>query len=303
MSDDGTENTTVLRREIGRRFEELRKRSGLTLAQAHKAWKKSLSTLQRLENGVDSVRLLDRDVAALLDVYDAPTEDRELLMGLTETAEQTSSWWHDFNGSTIPKWFRLYVGLEDVATTIRSYESELVPGLLQTRNYALEIIRNPVGVQGDDSDEQDVERRATVRVERQSLLTRYGAPQLTVVLNEAVLRRPVGSPAVMIEQLGHLVKASEMPNIHVHVIPFAAGLHTAALAGSFSILDFPPGRNGNPIEKPHVYMEAVTGALYLWKPHEIAAYNMTWQDLMERSLDEPESGDFIIQVAEEYSRG
>jgi transcriptional regulator with XRE-family HTH domain len=299
LSDGEPESTTVLRREIGRRFVVLRKATGLTLDQASKAWKKSRSTLQRLENGVDTVRFLDRDVAALLDVYGASDEDRKLLMGMTETAEQTTSWWHDFDGSAIPKWFRLYVGLEDAAATIRQYDTELVPGLLQTRDYAEQVIRSPVGVQ----DDEEVRRRATVRVERQSLLTRFGAPDLTVVLNEAVLRRVVGNRVIMADQLRHLVKASEAPNIHVRVLPFSAGLHAGAMGGAFSFLEFLAGRNGEPTEKPNVYLEAVTGAMYLRKPHEIAAYNIVWQDLMEKSLDEQQSRDMIIRTAEEYSRG
>ncbi len=293
------ESTTMLRREIGTRFEQLRKSAGLTLEQAAKAWKKSRSTLQRMESGVESVKFLDRDVSALLDVYSASDEDRSLLMGMTETAGQTTSWWHDFDGSAIPKWFRLYIGLEDGAATIRQYDSELIPGLLQTRDYAQQVI----GSVPSSLNDEETQRRATVRVERQSLLTRFGAPELTVVLNEAVLRRPVGGYDVMADQFRHLVKVSELPNVHVHVLPFSAGLHAGAMSGAFSLLEFLPDRTGRPREKPLVYMEAPTGAMYLRKAHEVASYETMWTDIMSKCLDASGSRHMITNAAEEHSRG
>lgn len=298
MTVEETESTTVLRRDIGRRFVELRKAAGLTLDDAASKWGWSRSTLQRLENGVESVRFRPREVLALLDLYSASEHDRTLLTGMTETAMQSTSWWHDYDGSAIPKWFKLYIGLENGAASIREYDPELIPGILQTRGYAEQVNRTPV----DSLDDEDVQRRVAVRLERQSLLTRFGAPQFTAVLNEAVLRRVVGGPAIMAEQLLHLLKATELPNVTVRVLPFTAGLHAGAFGGAFSFLEFPIDATGRPVEKPTVYLESPTGALYLYRQHEIATYNTVWDDIIERSLDEPASHNLITRTVEEYSR-
>ena len=140
-------------------------------------------------------------------------------------------------------------------------------------------------------------------MERQSLLTRFSAPQLSVIINEAVLHRPVGNRAIMAEQLHQIVKAAELPNVTVQVMEFSAGLHAGMTAGAFSMLEFPQDATGRETEPPVAYLESATGAIYLDKPHETAVYDAIWADMTGRALNESRSKSLIQQVAEEHSRG
>lgn len=293
--------STMLRRQIGRKFEALRKAAGLTMDQAAAQLDRARATLHRIENGAEHVRFRQSDVKEMLKLYGASPEDTELLLAMTAATRENKNWWHDYIGSGLPKWFQLYIGLEASASHIRQYEAELVPGLLQTRAYAEQVFRTPGGaIDAEDTDGR--QRAVQLRVERQALLTRFSPPQLSVIMNEAVLRRPVGSATIMAEQLHQILKATELPNVTVQVLPFSAGLHAGAMAGAFSILEFPEDSNGREMEPPVAYLEAATGAIYLDKPHEISAYNAIWADMGDRALSESRSKSLIQQVAEEYSR-
>lgn len=289
--------STMLRRQIGRKFEQLRKASGHTIDRAADKLERARITIYRIEKGEDTVRFRNADVNQMCQLYQASTEDTELLLALTAETREVKNWWHDYDGSAIPKYFSLYVGLEDSAAKMRQYEVELVPGLFQTRGYARAIFDTPGGA----SDETELTRRIEVRVVRQQVLTRFNPPDLHVVLNEAVLCRPIGGPEVMAEQLRYILKATELSNITVQVIPFAAGLHAALSSGAFHLFDFPPAKRGEPNEPPVLYMEAIGGATYLDKPHLIDSHNEVWSALVGQSLDEGDSRDLIEQHAKEYS--
>ena len=293
--------STMLRRQIGRKIESLRKAAGLTMEQAAERLDRARATLHRIENGAESVRFRQADVRQILSLYDASAQDAELLLAMTAATRENKNWWHDYIGSGLPRWFQLYIGLENSASSIRRYEPELVPGLLQTRAYAEQVFRMPGG-SIDVEDDAERERAIQLRAERQSLLTRFAPPQLSVILNEAVLLRPVGGHRVMVEQLRHLAKASELPNVTIRVLEFSVGLHAGAMAGGFSILDFPNDQHDEEVEPPVAYLEGATGAIYLDKPHESRAYNKIWTDLTERALDQSQSLTLIQQTAEEYSR-
>ncbi|WP_433533596.1 helix-turn-helix domain-containing protein [Micromonospora sp. CA-263727] len=291
----------MLRRQIGRKLEALRKAAGLTMEQAAEDLDRARATLHRIENGAENVRFRAADVKEMLNLYGASAEDAELLLAMTAATRENKNWWHDYIGSGIPRWFQLYIGLEAAAAKIRKYQPELVPGLLQTRAYATQIFQVPGGaIDVENSEEQ--EQAIQLRIERQTLLTRFAAPQLSVILNEAVLRRPVGSATVMIEQLHQILKAAELPNVTVQVLTFSAGLHAGAMSGAFSIMEFPEDSNGKEVEPPVAYLEAATGAIYLDKPHETAAYNTIWADMTGRALNQSQSKSLIHQVAEEHSR-
>jgi transcriptional regulator with XRE-family HTH domain len=291
----------MLRRQIGRKFESLRKAAGLTMEQAAEQLDRARATLHRIENGAEHVRYRQADVQQMLDLYGASAEDSEVLLAMTAATRENKNWWHDYIGSGLPRWFQLYVGLEDAASNIRQYEAELVPGLFQTRAYTEHLLKLPNGAinAGDDEEQQ---RAIQVRIERQALLTRFSAPQLNVIISEAVVRRPVGNAKIMAEQLHQILKAAELPNVTVRVLEFSAGLHAGMTAGSFSILEFPHDSKGREIEPPVAYLEAATGAIYLDKPHETAVYDAIWADMTDRALDESRSTSLIQQVAEEYSR-
>jgi len=293
--------SALLRRYIGRRFTALRNRAGLTQDQAAEALQRGRATIGRIEDGDERVRFRDIDVKAMLDLYQAPPEDRELLLALTaETRNgRKKSWWHDYTDTELPEWFELYVLLEDSALTIRDYEPELIPGLLQTRAYAEHVMRTPAGY----LDEEEIQRRVTVRLERQSLLTRPRAPHLDVILNEAVLHRPVGGAEVMAEQLEHLLEVTQRANVSVRILPWSAGVHGGMAASAFSMLDFPTDpHTGEPLEPPLAYVDTLTGAMYLNKPGEVSAYQLVWDDLGKRALDGTASRKLITTVLEGLTR-
>jgi hypothetical protein len=294
-----TVGSALLRRFIGRRFEALRAQAGLTQEQAAKRLERGRITIARIEAGDQTVRFREIDVRAMLSVFKADERTSELLLALTaETRNgRRKSWWHDYTETALPNWFGLYVTLEDSAETIRQYEAELVPGLLQTKAYAEQVIRVPAGY----IPETEIARRVNVRIERQSLLTRPRAPHLSVILNEAVLRRPAGGPAIMREQLEYLDAVTVRGNVSVRILPFARGVHGAT--SSFALLDFPETEHSRePIEPPLAYAESLTGAMYLSKPDEVAAYRLAWVDLEGRALDEKESRALITAMQEGYAR-
>src|ERR1700733_3183904 len=250
-----TTGSTVPRRQLGRYLRELRNRERLTVKAAAESLEWSEAKIWRIETGQTSLRSFD--VEAMCKIYGAPADLTEALMGLAKETK-ARGWWHAY-GDVIPDGFDVYVGLEEAASELDWYESELVPGLLQTENYARTVIAagNP-GVADDEID-----RRVHVRTARQALLRRTAAaPRLRVVLNEAILPRPVGGPAVMGGQLRHLVAASDLPSVCLRVVMFAAGLHDGVMSGPFEILRFPRNGDGRDSEPPTVFADGFTGDLY-----------------------------------------
>jgi len=292
----GPSSSPLIRRQLGRRLTALRVAAGLTQEQVAEAIERARATIGRMEDGVESVRYRQSDLKAMLKLYNASEEDTQLILGLAAETRNGNrkSWWHDYTESALPSWFRFYVTLETSAERIRLYETELVPGLLQTRAYAEQVTRTPEGY----LDEKDVEERVNIRMSRQSLLTQPRAPQLHVILNEAVLHRKVGDDAVMAEQLEHLLKVSERANVILRVLPFDAGAHGGLAAGGpFHILDFPDDpTTGEPLEPPLAYVETLTGAFYMSKHEEVSAFRLVWDDLERRALGQPGSMEKIADT-------
>jgi transcriptional regulator with XRE-family HTH domain len=288
--------SALLRRHIGRRLTALRLRAGLTQEQVANALQRGRATLGRIEDGDQRVRFRDLDVKAILELYNATPQESEVLLALTaETRNgRRKSWWHDYTETALPEWFGLYVSLEDSANTICQYEAELVPGLLQTRAYAEQIMSVPAGY----IDDNEARRRVDVRMARQSLLIRPRAPHLDVIINQAVLLRPVGGSAAMAEQLARLLEVTQQANVSVRVLPWSAGVHGGMGAcAPFAILDFPTDSLTNePLEPPLAYVDTLTGAMYLNKASEVSAYRMAWRDLQERALDETASRELITST-------
>jgi transcriptional regulator with XRE-family HTH domain len=295
MTEGTTTGSTVPRRQLGRYLRDLRNQAPLTVRAAATRFEWSEAKLWRIESGLTSMRSLD--VETMCRIYGAPPDVTEALMGLAKETK-ARGWWHSY-GDAIPEYFDVYVGLEEAASRLTWYESELVPGLLQTEDYARTVIQadNP-GV-----DDAEIERRVHVRLARQALLTRVtDPPVLQVVLNEAILRRPVGGRKVMMSQLERLAEASELPTVSIKVMPFSAGLHHGIMSGPFVILRFPLNGNGQDTEPPTVYVESFTGALYLDKPREIDRYDTAFTNIWESSLDERASQELISQVARELGK-
>lgn len=286
--------STVPRRQLGRLLRQYRTEAGVTLDGAAEALEYSRQKIWRIESGLGPVRVLD--VKAMCELYGVSTELTEAMTGLAAETK-SKGWWHAY-GDAVPSWFELYVGLESAAAHLRRYDESLLPGLFQTRQYARAVYR----LDRPQASEEERERAVEVRLQRQSLLTRRlpAAPRVVQVLSESVLRRSVGGPGVMHAQLDHVMKLADLPNVSVRVLPLAAGPHPGAVAGSFVILDFPPTKGGRAAPEPSiVYSESLTGALYLDKTDELAAYERAWKGLDALALGEAESSDMIKRITGE----
>ncbi|MGH3941325.1 MAG: helix-turn-helix domain-containing protein [Pseudonocardiaceae bacterium] len=295
ITRSGITGSTVPRRQLGRYLRDLRKGSRLTALRAATQLEWTEAKIWRIETGRTGMRSLDVEV--MCKIYGAPPELTTALMALAKET-RARGWWHAY-GDVIPEGFDLYIGLEEATSHLAVYQSELVPGLLQTEDYARTVIRaNKAGV-----DDAEIERRVSARMARQVLLTRVTAPTvLDVVLNEAVLRRPVGSAKIIQHQLERLKKISELPTVSIRVMPFKVGLHPGALSGPFVILRFPLNGTGPTAEPPTVYIDGLTGALYLDKPHEIDEYAAKFAGMWESALDEKASQRLIGHVAKELQK-
>ncbi|HVB42920.1 MAG TPA: helix-turn-helix transcriptional regulator [Streptosporangiaceae bacterium] len=270
---------TVLRMILGRQLQALREKAGLSYEQAADAILSSAWTIRRMERAEGGLKPLT--VKSLLQAYGV-TDPAEIgtFVSLARQASK-AGWWHSYD-DVLPPWFKIAVGLEESASLIRAYQPQVVPGLLQTADYARAITAAsfPAALGAD------TERRVALRLARQELLTRPGAPRYWVVLDETVLRRPVGGPPVMRAQISRLIGASALPNVTIQVIPFAAGWHPA-LYGMFTLFRFPGS------ELPDiVYCEGLTSASYLDKPAETARY----AEALDRMCAQAASPDQTITI-------
>ncbi|MGW4892468.1 helix-turn-helix domain-containing protein [Kitasatospora sp. NPDC004240] len=277
----------MLRRRLGGELGKLRTARGMAAKDVAAALGWSASKLSRIESG--SVPLQDRDASKLLAHYgvDDPAQVKQFI-NLTRQSRQ-QGWWHAY-GDALPEWFRAYIGLEADATKIETFQCELVPGLLQTEDYARAVIRatNP------EEPAEDIDRRVALRMERQQILDRSQPPRFWAIIGEAVMKRVVGSPSVMRSQLDHIARmADERPNITIQVLPFSAGAH-GAMGSSFSILSFSdiPGRVA--------YSEVTTSSIYTDRPLEIARHEDTFRRLTASSVQPERSVSWLREAAEEY---
>jgi Domain of unknown function (DUF5753)/Helix-turn-helix domain len=294
MAAETTAGPTVPRRQLGRHLRALRNQARLTTKLAAQALEWSEPKLWRIETGQTALRSLD--VEAMCRVYGATAEVTQGLMVLARETKAVG-WWHAHD-DVIPDWLDLYLGLEEAASRLRQHDPELVPGLLQTAAYAREVIMTDQ----PDLDEAEVTRRTQARLARQALLVRVTAPlRAEVLLGEAALRRPVGGPQVMAEQLNRLADAALLPTVTIRVVPLRAGLHRGVLSGPFAILRFPVNGDGQESEPPVVYVPGFTGALYLEKAAEIQRYHEVYTGIVAAALDEPASRAMIRQAALEYA--
>jgi transcriptional regulator with XRE-family HTH domain len=250
---------TVLRIVLGTQLRRLREANGITREAAGDAIRASHAKISRLELG--RVGFKERDIVDLLTLYGVTEHgEREEYLNLARRAN-TRGWWHQ-DSNLLPSWFETYLGLEQAASVIRTYQVQFVPGLLQSEEYARSVIL--VGHQDESAD--DIDRRVRLRMTRQKMLTEPGAPQLWAVIDEAALSRPFGSRRVMRDQIEHLLEMTSLPNVTVQVLPFEFGIHAAA-GGPFTILRFAES------DLPDVvYLEQLNSAIYLDKRPEVEDY-------------------------------
>jgi transcriptional regulator with XRE-family HTH domain len=246
---------TVQRIVLGAQLRRLREAASITTGQAGEAIRASRSKISRLERGQTGVK--KRDLADLLTLYGVTGQaEREALLVLARQGS-APGWWQQYN-DILPKWFERYIGLERDASVIRAYEVQFVPALMQTEDYARAVILT--------SNPDAPDRRVGLRMQRQRLLVGPGAPQLWAVLDETALRRRPGGRHVMRAQLEHLLRLTDLPNVTLQIAPFRSG-PPAAAGGPFTILRFP-----EPDLPDVVYIEHLSGALYLEQPSDITSY-------------------------------
>jgi transcriptional regulator with XRE-family HTH domain len=287
-----TTGSTVPRRQLGRHLRELRGSQQMTVKTAAELLEWSEAKIWRIETGQTSLRSLD--VEAMCRVYNAPADLTEALMGLAKETK-ARGWWHAY-GDVIPEGFDVYIGLEEAASQLATYEPDLVPGLLQTEDYARVVIR----ADKPQEDGEEINRRVRLRIARQARVRRQTAPlDLHVALNESILRRPVGGARIMAAQLDALAQAAELPNMKLRVVPFSAGLHAGLMSGPFVVLRFPVNGDGRDSEPATVFVDGFTGDLYLDKPHEVEQYADAFGEIWNVSLNEAESVNMIRRATEE----
>jgi hypothetical protein len=258
-SSGSSSGPTALRILLGAHLRRLREAQGVSREDAGWEIRASESKISRMELG--RVGFKERDVADLLSLYGVDDQDeRDRLLTLARRAN-SPGWWHRY-GDVLPNWFQSYLGLEASAALIRTYEVQFVPGLLQTEAYARAVVRLGHG----NANPDEIDRRVALRMQRQAILDRADPVQLWGVVDEAVLRRPIGGTDVMRVQLEALLETASRPNVRLQIVPFTTGGHSAA-GGAFTILRFPDQ------ELPDVvYIEQLTSALYLDKRDDVEHY-------------------------------
>ncbi|MGC4891685.1 DUF5753 domain-containing protein [Micromonospora sp. DT227] len=274
---------TIRARRLRRELRRLRDRAGHTAEEVAKILGWHRTKVIRLEQGHS--RVMPKDMPPLLHLYEATESERESLAALHRQS-RLKGWWSAY-GDVLPD---DYVGFEAEATSISSFESLYVPGLLQTEEYVRAIVRAGRGT----ADQDETDRVVAARLARKALLSRDLPPSLWVVLDEAVLRRVVGGPAVMRAQLARLVEACEMPTVEIQVLPFTAGAH-AAMGGAFTLLSY-----DDPVLDPAVvYLSNDTSTLLLEEARQVARYRLMFDHLRAKALDPDRSADLLSRAAAE----
>ncbi|MFI1471789.1 helix-turn-helix domain-containing protein [Streptomyces wuyuanensis] len=280
-------NPTVRRRRLGQELRRLRELKGMTAEEVADRLLVSQSKISRLENGRRSIS--QRDVRDLCGVYEV--EDHRVVDSLMQMAKDSrqQGWWHAFGD--IP--YSVHIGLETDAASLRVYEPQIVPGLLQTREYAEALITGAL----PETPGSDVEKRVQVRVRRQERIASDESPlRLWAVVDEAALRRVVGNKEMMREQLEHLVEQSQLPHVTVQVLPFSMGAHPG-ITGHYAILEFPDAADSSV-----VYIEGVTSDLYLEKANDVHKYTVMYEHLRAQALNVEQTREFIEDIAKSYAR-
>jgi transcriptional regulator with XRE-family HTH domain len=271
----------VRRRKVGASLRRLREEAGLTEQEAAAQLDCQLPRFRQIEAGMAAIRLAE--VRGLLDFYDVAGEQRDEILGEARRARDRC-WWYKY-ADLIDESFETQLILEDDAPVLRTYQPNLVPGLLQTERYACELIETQ-----SDLPLETVRRLASLRVLRQQVLSRDDAPRFDVVLDEAVLRRPVGGPVVMRGQYGYLAEIAARPCVTIQVLPFEAGPHDALGAG-FHIFEF---KDGWPAV---VELELLDRVAYVVEAGEVGRYTEIFEEVRTQALDAEESRALLTDLA------
>ncbi len=278
---------TVRRKRLGIELRRLREQASLTCEEVGQRLDCSGTRISRIETGRIGIR--PGDVRELLEIYGVTGTEADALVQLAREARQ-KGWWHTY-GQVLPTWFEAYVGLEAAAVRFRDFQSMVMPGLLQTEDYARAVLRaapNP-------GSAEDIDRQVALRMERQATLGQANPPDLWVVLSENIVRVHVGGPAVMRTQLRRLIDVAERSNVTLQVLPFTTAAHVHPIS-PFTILEFPDAA-----DPTVVYLEHLTGSLFLETEEEVRRYTVVFDHLRAEALGTAPSVDLIARVAAELA--
>ena len=281
----------VRRRKLGAELRTLRAEAGLTSGEAARLVGWHQSKVSRIETGASGVK--PPDVRLLLDAYqvgDAQLRDMLLVLAGSDDGGGRHHWWHAYRG-VLPPAYRDFISLESQASTIRTLETSVVPGLLQTPEYARAVTRAAVGGLDNDGPER-LDALVQVRLARQDILRADPPLELSVVLDEAVVRREVGGPGVMARQLERLTEAAQLPQVRLQVLPFAAGAHIG-ITGPFVIFSFP-----STSDLDVVVLDHLTSSLYLERKEDLEAYSEAFKTLQFHALSPEDSLDYIAGIGD-----
>ncbi len=278
---------TVRRRRLGAELRRLREAHSLKLEEVAERLGLAPSTLSRIETGKAPTK--SAYLTAMLDMYQVSDPGaRKVLVDMAREGHR-KGWWSIYD-DVLPSGFDIYVGLEAEASALRSYETDVVHGLLQTTDYAVAVLRE---LRPRDSQEQ-IERVVDLRMERQRLLDQDPPLDLWLIMDEGAIRRNIGGPAVMRNQLEHLIQASRWTNVTMQILAFEAGAH-AGLIGPFSILEFPERTDSDV-----AYTESVGGMIYLEKDREVRACAEAFDRMRAAALSPAASVELVHKVAGEF---
>lgn len=274
---------TLRRRRLSAELKRARSEANLTTTKVVKSLKWAAGKLSKIETA-ETQTIKATDLDKLLDLYEVTDPARrEALHALARDAK-VRGWWSKYKEVFGPQ---SLPDFEAEASTIRTFESSVIPGLLQIPEYTAALLQG-----GRCTDPEEIERRTQARTERRQILTRINPARLRVVLDEAALQRMIGGTAIMADQLRHLLHMAKLPNIDLQVLPFRAGAH-AAFVAPFSILDFP-----DPLDAPIVFVDTASGGLFLEEQDEVDAHSITFGDVQGSGVSAAQSARVITEVLE-----
>ncbi|MET8333037.1 helix-turn-helix transcriptional regulator [Streptosporangium canum] len=274
---------TVRRRRLASELRRLRIEHGLSMQEVAERMDLTAASISRMETGRRGIR--PRDLRAFLDMYGVAETGREPLLALAKEARQRG-WWQNY-GDVLPGEYATLIGLEAEAASTRTYQQTLVPGLLQTAEYA----RSVIAASRPGDTPEDVERRASVRMERQKRLTGQDPLELSVILGEGVVHQHVGTAQITADQFHHLAEASRRPNVMIQILPYRAGAHPA-MTGSFTIVGFPA-----PSDLDVIYLENMSSGLYLEDAADVRRYVTVFDYLRAAALSPADTTAMLMDAS------
>lgn len=284
---DAERGPTVRRRQLGRALKDLREKAGKKLDETARFAGLTSATISRIENGKQAI--LPRNVRLFCQYYEVGAPMVDMLVRMAEESSEVS--WYSLYSDVVPNWAATLFDLERDADEIRTYESELVPGLLQTTDTTKALTQAALWT----STKEDLDRSAELRRGRQKQMMSARPPRLRVVINEAVVRRPVGGWATASQQMFHLAECSQQGNVEIRILPFTAGAHPA-MTGAFTILRFP-----DELDMNAVFLEHDHGATTAERPADLRRYSEIFERIWDASLTSEETTCLLASLGEEYN--